>query len=302
MKTASIQIISGPDQGLRHDLSSDVTRIGRGEENHLVLSDPEILEHHISIALKDGRYAIHSKKAGSVDIDGISLPPSEWVWLPNAVDVYLTSETSFHFLASNDTNLADDPDSNKSTSSTPTSVEFQNTDSVKKEQGRPSKKRKRKVARFRKEQSGEPLLKLGDDGQLPSLSLVKEGEKEKEATKSSSEQSPMLYGALAVSILFSMALLLMDFEVSNTIKEDAAQARTEIAIFHGQSGQSLLSYQKYLRQAQLAHSRKDAKAERQNLRRVLSLLNSENKNQFTGLTGTKADDEELQRLISTLLR
>ncbi|VAX35948.1 hypothetical protein MNBD_PLANCTO02-1007 [hydrothermal vent metagenome] len=305
MTTAKIQIISGPNQGVNDEFTSDVFHIGSAEENNLILDDPEILEQHVSIALKEGRYAIRSQAGNSVEINGTTLPALEWVWIPNAVTVRLSTKTKFHFSFSsqNDDNKADQPGKDEFATNLPPDTESQPLKKQKKTSGQSSKKRKRKVPRFRQEQSGEPLLKFGKDGQLPSLSLVQEGEKEKDATKSSDETSPLLYGALIVSILFSVALILLDTGTTkSTKKKEVAQARKEILDYYGQQETTLLPYQRDLRQARLAHSRKDKKSERYHYRQVFSLLNAEGKNQFTGLTGSKAKDEKLQHLISVLLR
>lgn len=299
MTTAKIQIISGPDQGVEAEIASAVYSIGTGEGNDLKLSDPNVQEEHASIALKDGRFAIRSQKANSTEINGTNLPALEWVWIPDSVTVQLSAETSFHFSVSSQNQIkantnSDQTESSASSSKKPTS----------KKAGTTSKKRKRKVPRFRKEQSGEPLLKFGDDGQLPSLNLVRDREKEKEkgTTKNTEETSPLLYGALIVSLLFSVALLFLETDGLKSSKSHLSEARQEITKFYGHEETNLLPYQKDLRQAQLAHSRHDTKTERHYYRQVFSLLNSEGKNQLTGVTGSKAKDEELQRLLAILLR
>ncbi|MBC8001849.1 MAG: hypothetical protein H7X97_04595, partial [Opitutaceae bacterium] len=60
-------------------------------------------------------------------------------------------------------------------------------------------------------------------------------------------------------------------------------------------------YQQLLRDAGLAQSRGDFKSERDAYRRVLRLLNSEDKNPFTGITGTAEDDDRLKKHLAVLL-
>jgi hypothetical protein len=125
------------------------------------------------------------------------------------------------------------------------------------------------------------------------------------AGKSGSESSPVpLWGALlavAASTAISLILILNDLDGSQSAGEQKNEARAKLEAFYASEIAPLKPYQIQLRQAQLAHSRGDRKAEREHYRKVLSQLRAEGRSKFQGLTGTPTGDAELDRLVSILL-
>jgi hypothetical protein len=160
----------------------------------------------------------------------------------------------------------------------------------------------RKVARFITDGPGEPLVRLGDDGHLPELAL-KEGAARLSKEAESSESNPLvMYGVLAFSVLASMGLLLVDVDVLDLSGRDRAAARVEIQRFYGEEGKPLRPHQIHLRQASQAESRRDGDRARAEYRKVLDMLRAEgNDRTLTGVTGSREEDRELERLIGVML-
>ena len=71
--------------------------------------------------------------------------------------------------------------------------------------------------------------------------------------------------------------------------------------FVGEEGRPLKPYQQLLREAQLAHARGDRRKEQTAYQSVLRLLNAEDRNPHTGVTGHVEDDERLRKLIGILM-
>jgi hypothetical protein len=82
-------------------------------------------------------------------------------------------------------------------------------------------------------------------------------------------------------------------------KSEARQA--VMKNFVGSDKGPIKPYQKLLRDAGLAYSRGDFKSEREAYQKVLRLLNSEDKNPFTGITGTAEEDVDLKKHLAVLL-
>ncbi len=160
----------------------------------------------------------------------------------------------------------------------------------------------RKVARFITDGPGEPLVRLGDDGHLPELAL-KEGAARLAKDAESAGSNPLvMYGVLAFSVLASMGLLLLDLNLLDATQRDRAAARVEIQRFYGEEGQPLRPHQIHLRQASQAESRGDANRARIEYRKVLDMLRAEgNDRTLTGVTGSRDEDRELERLIGAML-
>jgi hypothetical protein len=71
--------------------------------------------------------------------------------------------------------------------------------------------------------------------------------------------------------------------------------------YYGTEFGQLLPYQLLLREAQQAHSRGDLALERQKYREVLRMLRAEGRGKFEGLTGTPKSDQDLAKLLGTML-
>jgi len=239
-----------------------------------------------------------------VEVDGRLIPSGRWVWLPDTARVRVSPRTAFQF------NVTTEEAAKKSKSNEADSQ-------PKKRKSKPSQKsntsagaakprRKRQTARFITDQVGEPLVRLGDDGQLPDLHLY-EGERAAQATRPGQEKkksgSVVLYAAIGGSFLMSIAMMFIDFEPSRGHSQsDIRMARVEVREFYGQEGDELEDYQLHLRAAQRAYSSGDRTEELRNYRRVLDLLNSEdNSSTIHGLTGDVRRDDDLRRLIGILL-
>lgn len=158
------------------------------------------------------------------------------------------------------------------------------------------------VARFIVDRGGEAAVQLGEDGQLPELKLTEATERKPSAKRDRGTNPLVIYLALTFSFVMSIALLLIDLEPSSSRTIGQQQARQEIEEFYRTKDGELQLYQRYLREARLAHSRRDNEAERRAYRKVLDLLASEDNNRFTGLTGNLERDRRLRELIAVLMR
>lgn len=192
------------------------------------------------------------------------------------------------------------------------------------------KKRKKNVARFITDQGG-PMVELGADGHLPELALQDGPGKKSRRDRPKSNSPILLYCVLGLSMASCLAMLLIDpapHAVSETSKADA---RRELVRFFGMSEEQMTkreremkndprlkwpwpsnrkpvglmgpdgtpaSWQKDLRAARIARTRRDFAAERAAYRRVLDQLNAEDHDLHFGLTGHAAGDAELKRLVS----
>ena len=177
----------------------------------------------------------------------------------------------------------------------------------------------RKVARFVSAEAAQSTLQVSEDGQLPELQL-QEGEKKKKQQARERTVSPaVLFGVLSVS-----AVLCLWMALDSTGPQDDAdtrakhEARANIQKNHfadagvgadPEHAPPLKPYQRLLREAQLAHERKDYRTEGQKYREVLDLLRQERGTigdtpgrRFESLTDSVADDKELEDWIRTLLK
>ncbi|MFT5324266.1 MAG: hypothetical protein ACI8P0_002127 [Planctomycetaceae bacterium] len=163
-----------------------------------------------------------------------------------------------------------------------------------------SAKRQKNVARFITDQGG-PLVELGADGHLPELSLQDDPTRKEKQTKPKQSNSALLYSALGLSFLSSLAMLFADVDPPSISELSKADAREEIVQFFGGDDKELETWQKQLRAARLAHSRGDDDTELMAYRRVLGLLKSEDRDTHVGITGHLSTDEELKRLIGLII-
>ena len=307
--TARITVTAGPDRGKEFELVEELTHMGRGEGNQIALEDPALGDHQASIARRSGRHAIYAAMESTVEIDGNIIPPKRWVWLPSTATIRLGPRTVLEFHCEPgaddspaDSQSADLPPSESQVLPAPAPRSSRGSKRAASKKAGRSKRAGagRQVARFITDEPGDPLVRLGEDGHMPELTLAA-GDGQKPKRESRQEKNPAtIYVAAAVSFFLSMAMLLIDFEPGGTSVETQSAARRELAEFYGKDGKDLLPYQRLLREARLAHSRKDSAGERRAYRRVFALLNSEDNNPFTGLTGSPASDERLRELIAIL--
>ena len=142
---------------------------------------------------------------------------------------------------------------------------------------------------------------------LPSTILSDSPAKKAAREKSAGESSfPLLYVALGLSLLLSVALLLIPSDPGLSTESELARARQEITEFYGPPNAEPTPWQRKLREARLAHSSGDAKAERRAYQQVLDMLNAEEFNRpdapsHIALTGDKSRDQTLRELIAILL-
>ena len=163
----------------------------------------------------------------------------------------------------------------------------------------------RKTARFIAAESAQSGLKLAEDGKLPELRLKEPGEKSAKQAGPGGVNPALLFGAIAFSVIASVALVFLPSESTDEGKgAEKQQARKEIEenYFAGMDKEARLEpYQILLREAPLARSRGDFKQERRSYRKVLDMLRTERGKFDKGLTGSPARDETLEKLITTLL-
>ena len=163
-----------------------------------------------------------------------------------------------------------------------------------------SAKRQKNVARFITDQGG-PLVELGADGHLPELALQDDPTHKEKQAKPKQSNSALLYSALGLSFLSSLAMLFAEVDPPSVSELSKADAREEIVRFFGSDDKELETWQRRLRAARLAHSRGDDETELRRYREVLSALKSEDRDPHIGITGHLSHDEELRKLIGIII-
>jgi hypothetical protein len=163
-----------------------------------------------------------------------------------------------------------------------------------------SAKRQKNVARFITDKGG-PLVELGADGHLPELTLQDDPARKEKQTKPTQSNSALLYSALGLSFLSSLAMLFAEADPPSVSELSKADAREEIVRFFGSDDKDLETWQRQLRAARLAHSRGDDETELITYRRVLAALKSEDRDPHIGITGHLSHDEDLKRLIGIII-
>jgi hypothetical protein len=176
-----------------------------------------------------------------------------------------------------------------------------------------AEKKGRQTARFITDGPGEALVRLGEDGQLPELSLTESGAEGKTTSRPRESNPYLLLGVLFFSLLMTGAMLFMEGEDSYLPPQNQAAARQELTEYLGTDTESPAPYQLALRRSRQAWARGDRSGEKEELRRVLRMLRSEAKERlqkFSGLTGrldydyddtSKRSDRRLEELIAILL-
>jgi hypothetical protein len=211
-------------------------------------------------------------------------------------------------LESHETGPAEPPPAD----STPTPVSGRSR--TRKSDGDRARRRSRngsQVARFINDRTGEPLVKLGEDGQLPALELTELAEAQPRERREARNTNPvLLYGLLGCSFVASLLMLVIDPQSkSASERSEAAQARQTLQQFYGDPKATLLPYQKRLREAEVAHSQGNFRDEQEAYQEILRLLNStdiRDPRNLNGLTGRqtgrgRASDDDLKKALLTLL-
>lgn len=341
--SAVITITSGPDRGRVFELAGDPVQIGHGAGNQVELSDDELQTHQASIAPKNGRFAIFPAIADVIDVNGKTIPGRTWTPLPDNARIRMSERTSVQFQVLEapaadtgnetvvDSGNGDAPawfkagqkgeakteaqPKTKKSRAIPTPPALKPApapESQSKQKRRKSRKgageepRERRVAKFVTDAGGKAMVSLGDDGHLPELQLQDGPVKKARKERVSNEGSPVLYIALGMSMLVSLALLIVPSDNKGASQSTVAEARREIVDFYGEDSNNLKDWQRWLRDARLARSRGDRKEEVIAYRKVLRRLNQE---EFTkpgpshvALTGDRELDQKLRKLIATLLQ
>lgn len=166
---------------------------------------------------------------------------------------------------------------------------------------------RRKVARLILTETAEPKWTLAPDGSLPSLHLEERTDEERGKEKKRSSNPLLLILVLCGSVVTSLILLFVDTSpTTQGSPEEKAEARKILVAeyyAHLNPNAPLAEYQRLLREAHWAHSRGDYKREKELYRRVLLLLYAERgRSTYTGLTGSRTRDQQLEELLRILLK
>lgn len=310
---AQITVTTGPDEGKAFALADDLVHIGRGTDNQIVLSDPALNEHQASIVRRNGRYAIYAPVTGGVQVEGSEIPAERWVWLPESASIRLGEATVFQLKATASGNgSTGEPEEVSTPTPTRKTARFKPQKGDAKTRKQKESKRRAHVARFVSNRSGESLVQLGEDGQLPALELAEVSrEKPREKREAAPSSNPLLlYAVLGFSFVCSLGLLLLEPQGGGSESaSEKSQARAVVREFLGGSADEFEPYQVLLRQALIDHSQGDTRSEERHYREVLRMLNSSdildsrNNNGLTGRqTGRgKAGDDELREQLKILL-
>ncbi len=161
----------------------------------------------------------------------------------------------------------------------------------------------RKVARFITADSAPSTVHLAANGELPKLQLTESAQSGKGGSKTSNMNPLVLVGAACLSFCLCVVLLLYDFDSLNVDSKQEGDIRWKLESYYKNQEGPLEPYQAELRDAQQARSRGDRQAEQQHYRKVLNLLHAERepRDRFRGLTGTPQSDQNLEKLLATLL-
>ncbi len=299
-----LEILTGPDQGKTFPLESELLHIGRGSDNGIILSDPQIGDFHASVSQQQGRLSLYANEANQIQVAGTLVPGQQWIPVPVDAKIHLGGQTEVRVV-----------DSARSTGSTaaPTStvaVPAPEVPSAERSQAPPKKESKRKVARPITTRGSEAAVQMGADGKFPELALTAGTELKKPVGKPRESNPALLFTILAASCLSSAGLLLIDFETSTvSSSQDQAFTRSQLAAFYGTDSAQLEPYQKLLRRASIEYSQGNRTVERQLLKQVLALLHSVDASapeNLNGLTGRqfghgKESDQKLEKLLQEIL-
>jgi hypothetical protein len=161
----------------------------------------------------------------------------------------------------------------------------------------------RKVARFITAESAPSTVHLAPNGELPKLQLAESAQSGRGGPKTSNMNPLVLVGGACLSFCMCVILLLSDFDPPSVNSQQEAGIRSRIEAYYKNQEGPLEPYQTLLRDAQQARSRGDRQTEQSLYRKVLNLLHAERepRDRFRGLTGTPKNDQDLEKLLVTLL-
>ena len=142
---------------------------------------------------------------------------------------------------------------------------------------------------------------LTSDGKLPSLVLA--DEIKPKAKDGELKSNPVFIGLLiCFSLLTSGIMLFVAGMQPSASAKKVLEARENIREFYEvRIDEEVAPYQRDLREAQLANSRGDIRAEIRFYEQVMARFHAEDRNRFQGLTGSPTGDIELEDLVSVLL-
>ncbi|HVW02116.1 MAG TPA: hypothetical protein VHB77_17325 [Planctomycetaceae bacterium] len=313
--SAKITVNSGPDRGKLLEIAADLVRIGRADDNDLVLTDGTLDDYQLSIIERNGRHAVYTLKPDQVEVDGVHIPAERWVWLPEVAQIRLSPRTAVEFisLVQTDSN-GDEKPADIDFPAPPEDSPLRKSRSAQTEResaavglaepsspptaAPPAGKTKRSgtknaktrdkssqtVARFITDQAGDPLVKLGEDGHYPELKLAEGQDPRPTPAAQQQKSNPLvLVAAFCVSVGMSLSLLMLDATGPSAASQKKDVARKVITFYYGDESRPLEPYQVELREARQASSQGRYDIERRRLRDVLAMLRSERKNPFTGL-------------------
>ena len=289
---ATITVTRGPARGQFFELEAELVHIGRAESNQVVLEDTNLADHQASIVFRNGRYAIFTPLPDAVSIDGSAIPPQRWVWLPGEANIGLGQRTSLRFATSLPNAASDNGDAEDGPAGNG------------QRKGRKGRRRKRQLAKFVTDAQGESRVQLGEDGQLPELSLDEELTGGKIEQKKSGSNSLLLSLVLVVSTALSIMLLIVEGPGIGTANRGFEFARTELKKMLEDTkpktdAQPELAWRLLVRDALSAAARSDRTGEQVAYDRLLNLLNAEDRRK-SSLTGDEARDQRLKEMIATL--
>ena len=162
-----------------------------------------------------------------------------------------------------------------------------------------------RVARLISAEAAQSVLKPSADGRLPDLQLQEGiGEEKGDApAKSASGGVAWRVGDQRRAHRGLGAGPARAVRLRRQAQKDASRQFIEEYYFGGGNIDrgELQPYQVYLREAKRAHSNGDLKMERERYRKVLDLLRADRGEGRRGLTGSRADDEELEKHIGAIL-
>ena len=304
---ASLTVTAGPDRGKTFALHEEFVHVGRAEDCQIILTDPQVDEVQASLANRNGRFAIITAFEETVAIDGKTLPPEQWAWLPSQATIKVSPKTTLLFSCGLPSAMTNGEPAPLKSNESPPPADPPTTLPTKAKGRKPGAKKgeaaTRTVAKFITDRKGETLVRLGEDGHLPELALAEVTAPKRDKRKRPAQGNPaLIYGALGFSLLASLAMLFLDPAVTDERSESKTVARQAVmSDFVGGDKGPIKPYQQLLRDAGLAQSRGDNRSEREAYLKVLKLLNSEDKNPFTGITGTAKGDVDLKKHLAVLL-
>ena len=147
-----------------------------------------------------------------------------------------------------------------------------------------------------------PITTLAESvEELPVLKLTEEKQPLLKRTELSS--NPVFLGVLiCCSVLSSGLILFLAGGQTKTDRTKLNRVRKEISRFYEtRIDVDLKPYQLELREAQMAYSRGDIKAEKDAYRKVMRRFRAEDRSQYAGVTGSPTSDAELEKLVSIML-